>query len=743
MPITRSSTSTPGPPTSSGRRDFYVPPRPARRRSAAVRVERLLAVSGRPAGRCTWCSVRTASEHHGTVRQPGSRRVSGHGSRRHAAGADRRGHRVPRGDRAARQHGAAFRPGSRRHHDRAELRAMTAAADDMTRPRTSKIKVVAVRARPSRRPRPRSDGRAGRPPAARAHSRAASTFRQVRSPQAVPELHRARRRSPGAATSSRNTSSACRSSTRIRRSIRAPIRSSACRRDGCAPGWCATTARKGGADAIVIELPKGGYAPVFKQRDTPVAGRAVDGGRRSPAEHHRGAAVRRSQRRAAISATSATALREEIIHRLAKLDVAAGARVRRRAARRPATRPSAGGDDASAAACGKSGERLRADRAARRQRHRLATSGRSRSTRRSATRSPRRSASPTRSSRSSSRELGDARPAPRRAAADREPRRAQSLPAGPLSPESAHRRRAAQGARLLREGDRRGRAVRARAQRARRRAYGLLAPLRRVRPPSQVWTQGRVERGGGGDARRQLGRGAHLARARQVDAGLGLARRRARVPAGDLRSTRATPPRITGTRCRASSPLGRLDEALDEMRVAQSLDPVSSIVARDLAVIHFYRRDFETALEQCDHTIELNPHFSPAYWTLGVIQEQRKDFDESIGGVPARRRSVAAQRRACTARSGRAVRARRPEERRRSTSLRKLEAIREAALRLADRVRRRSASRSTSASSASRWLDKACEDRAFDVLALSVDPRFDSERHGPRLEAILQRAGLV
>ena len=31
------------------------------------------------------------------------------------------------------------------------------------------------------------------------------------------------------------------------------------------------------------------------------------------------------------------------------------------------------------------------------------------------------------------------------------------------------------------------------------------------------------------------------------------------------------------------APLGRLDEALDEMLVAQSLDPVSSIVARDLA----------------------------------------------------------------------------------------------------------------------------------------------------------------
>ena len=33
------------------------------------------------------------------------------------------------------------------------------------------------------------------------------------------------------------------------------------------------------------------------------------------------------------------------------------------------------------------------------------------------------------------------------------------------------------------------------------------------------------------------------------------------------------------------APMGRLDEALDEMLLAQSLDPVSSIIVRDVAVI--------------------------------------------------------------------------------------------------------------------------------------------------------------
>src|SRR4051812_43131064 len=57
-------------------------------------------------------------------------------------------------------------------------------------------------------------------------------------------------------------------------------------------------------------------------------------------------------------------------------------------------------------------------------------------------------------------------------------------------------------------------------------------------------------------------------------------------------------------------PVARLDEALEEMLIAQSLDPVSSIIARDLAALHYHRRDFDAALDQCDHTIELNPHFS-------------------------------------------------------------------------------------------------------------------------------------
>ena len=65
------------------------------------------------------------------------------------------------------------------------------------------------------------------------------------------------------------------------------------------------------------------------------------------------------------------------------------------------------------------------------------------------------------------------------------------------------------------------------------------------------------------------------------------------------------------------------------MKVAQALDPVSPIIARDMAKVYYYAGDYEAALEQCDLTIELDPHFAPAYSLLGFVQERRGEFDES------------------------------------------------------------------------------------------------------------------
>ena len=186
-------------------------------------------------------------------------------------------------------------------------------------------------------------------------------------------------------------------------------------------------------------------------------------------------------------------------------------------------------------------------------------------------------------------------------------------------------------------------------------------------------------------------------------------------------------------------PMGRLEEALEEMTLAQSLDPVSSIVARDLAVILAYRRDYEAALEQCDHTIELNPHFSPAYWALGIIQEQRKDLDEAVAAFqraidlsPQSPRMHAALGRTHALSGKRALAL---------AALRKLDAMAKhryvspfefAAIRFALGQTDRGF----------RWLNKACEHRAFDVLALNVDPRFEPLKDDSRFRGVLRQIGL-
>jgi serine/threonine-protein kinase len=187
-------------------------------------------------------------------------------------------------------------------------------------------------------------------------------------------------------------------------------------------------------------------------------------------------------------------------------------------------------------------------------------------------------------------------------------------------------------------------------------------------------------------------------------------------------------------------PMGRLEEALEAMQIAQSLDPISSIVARDLALIYVYRRDYEAALDQCDHTIELNPHFSPAYWALGLIQEQRKDMEEAIAACqraldlsPHSPRMHAALGRAL-ALSGKTSLA--------AASLRNLESMARtryvspfefAVVRLA----------LGQTDEAFRWLAAACEHRAFDLLTLKVDPRFETFQDDPRLQRVIQEVGLL
>jgi serine/threonine-protein kinase len=187
------------------------------------------------------------------------------------------------------------------------------------------------------------------------------------------------------------------------------------------------------------------------------------------------------------------------------------------------------------------------------------------------------------------------------------------------------------------------------------------------------------------------------------------------------------------------APLGRLEDALKELSLAQALDPISSIIARDLARIYYYKQDYETALEQCDHTIELNPHFPPAYWILGLVQEQRGEFDESAAAFN-RALQLSPQSPLFQAGLGRTF----------AYSGKKAEALR-ILVELGVLSEKRYVSPFELASlhfalgqtdEGFRLLTKAFQDRCFELICLKVDPRWESLRGNPRFHRLVEQLGL-
>jgi TolB-like protein/Tfp pilus assembly protein PilF len=185
-------------------------------------------------------------------------------------------------------------------------------------------------------------------------------------------------------------------------------------------------------------------------------------------------------------------------------------------------------------------------------------------------------------------------------------------------------------------------------------------------------------------------------------------------------------------------PLARLDEALEELLQALALDPVSSIISRDVAVTHYYKRDFELALEQCDHTIEQNPHFAAAYWTLGLVQDEREDFDEAIAAFQRAIQLSPPSPRIQGALGRTFARAGKPRQ----------------AHKIVDDLREQSKKRYVSPFELAsiyfalnqleqgfQWLTKAFQDRCFELVAVKVDPKFDGVLHDPRFVALVSQLG--
>ena len=182
-------------------------------------------------------------------------------------------------------------------------------------------------------------------------------------------------------------------------------------------------------------------------------------------------------------------------------------------------------------------------------------------------------------------------------------------------------------------------------------------------------------------------------------------------------------------------PQRRLAEAQLEIRQAELLDPVSIGISRDVAVIHWAMRDYAAAAAQARRTLELAPDFHEAYWILGLACAQLKQYDEAIAAF-GRGRALRPTSRLigalghCFGISGHQSDAQRCEvelielSQERYISPFDLALV---ALGLGETER------------GFDQIERAFQDRSYEVLWLPLDPRWDGVRTHPRYRSLAIR----
>ena len=182
--------------------------------------------------------------------------------------------------------------------------------------------------------------------------------------------------------------------------------------------------------------------------------------------------------------------------------------------------------------------------------------------------------------------------------------------------------------------------------------------------------------------------------------------------------------------------MGRLDEAIDAIRKAKTLDPLALTVSTAEGRIFHFARQYNRAIEQFRNVLELDLNFIPAHFDLGasyeqkaMLQEALKEFETCVrlsGGRLIYRAAVAE----VYGRLGR-----------RAEALQVLDDLQEASekqyLSPNDRALVYAALGEWDQSIA--WLEQAYEQRDASLVWLKVAPESDSLRSNERFQELLNR----
>ena len=182
----------------------------------------------------------------------------------------------------------------------------------------------------------------------------------------------------------------------------------------------------------------------------------------------------------------------------------------------------------------------------------------------------------------------------------------------------------------------------------------------------------------------------------------------------------------------------RFDEAVAEMRRAQELDPLSSIINTDLGQTYYFARRYEEAITQLRYTLELNPNFDLAHKWLAMSYVEKGDYKAALDEIKQTSPDFAVQSKFLTA----LTKARAGEFDEARALVTDLEQRADAQVQQNNAVHFAIAYAALSdKDKALMWLEKEYRARGTGMTSLAAAPFYDPLRGDSRFENLIKRVG--